>query len=179
MSRIGKQPIPVPNGAKVAFTDGVFTVEGPKGKLSQSVRPEVGLKIEDGEITLSRKEETGTARSMHGLMRSLVANAVHGVTEGFSKTLEIIGVGYRADVSGKELTLALGYSHPVVYAIPEGIQIEVDKQNRVTISGADRQKVGQVAAEIRRLRKPDPYKGKGIKYIDEIIRRKVGKAGAK
>jgi len=179
MSRVGREPIPVPNGTKVQVADGVLTAEGPKGKVSQSIFEGYPVELEDGTLTVQRPDDTQTSRSLHGLLRSLIANAVNGVTTGWSKQLDIVGVGYRAEVQGDAVNFALGYSHPVVYPIPEGISIEIDKNNRVTISGADRQQVGQVAAEIRSLRKPDPYKGKGIKYSDEIIRRKVGKAGAK
>ncbi|MBW2278774.1 MAG: 50S ribosomal protein L6 [Deltaproteobacteria bacterium] len=178
MSRIGKEPIAVPDGVKVSLEGGVFVAEGPKGKVSQKIVNRVEVGIEDGVIKVTRQGNAGTDRAMHGLMRALLANAVRGVSEGFTKVLEINGVGYRAEAQGKQIEFALGYSHPVVYAIPEGISVEVDKSNRITVSGADRQSVGQVAAEIRSLRKPEPYKGKGIKYVDEIIRRKVGKAGA-
>jgi len=180
MSRIGNSPIEIPKGTKVSIDAGVLTAEGPKGKVSQPLFDEFAVKIEDSTITVSRPGDAGPQRAMHGLLRSLVANAVEGVSTGFSKTLDIVGVGYRAEVKGQEVHFALGYSHPVIYAIPEGIEIEVDtRANRVSVSGADKQKVGQVAAEIRRLRRPDPYKGKGVKYTDEILRRKVGKAGAK
>lgn len=179
MSRIGREPIEVPKGTKVAINDNVFTAEGPKGKVSQSIFDDFNVKIDDGTVNVERPGDAGQQRAMHGLLRSLLANAVQGVHEGWTKTLDIVGVGYRAEVQGKAVNFALGYSHPVIYPIPEGINIEVDKNNRVTVTGADRQQVGQVAAEIRKLRKPDPYKGKGIKYSDEIIRRKVGKAGAK
>jgi large subunit ribosomal protein L6 len=135
--------------------------------------------IEGDTITVSRPGDAGPDRARHGLLRSLLANAVQGVSTGFAKTLDIVGVGYRAEVKGREIHFALGYSHPVVFAIPDGIDVAIDKANRVTVTGADRQQVGQVAAEIRRLRRPDPYKGKGIKYSDEILRRKVGKSGAK
>jgi large subunit ribosomal protein L6 len=138
------------------------------------------VKIDDGTVTVARPGDTGPERAKHGLLRSLLANAVQGVSSGFQKTLDIVGVGYRAEVKGREVHFALGYSHPIVYPIPEGIEVEIEpKVNRITVSGADKQKVGQVAAEIRKLRKPDPYKAKGIKYTDEIVRRKVGKAGAK
>jgi large subunit ribosomal protein L6 len=177
MSRIGKEPITVPDGVKVSLGGGVFTAEGPKGKVSEKVVPRVEVAVDDGVIQVTRHGDAGTDRAMHGLMRALLANAVKGVAEGFSKTLEINGVGYKAEVQGKNVVFALGYSHPVNYAIPDGISIEIDKNNQVTVSGADRQQVGQVSAEIRSLRKPEPYKGKGIKYSDEIIRRKVGKAG--
>jgi len=179
MSRIGKQPIPVPSGAKIEISDNVLVAQGPKGKISQSLFPGFPVTLEDGTLTVGRSGDSGPDRSMHGLLRSLVANAVLGVSQGWTKQLEIIGVGYRAEVKGDELHLALGFSHRVIYPIPEGISLEVDKQNRVTISGADKQQVGQVAAEIRRFRRPDPYKGKGVRYAGEIVRRKVGKAGGK
>ena len=179
MSRIGRMPIEVPSGTKVAIDDDVFTAEGPKGKVSQPLFAGFPVEIDDGTVSVSRPGDSGPDRAKHGLLRSLLANAVQGVAQGWTKQLEIIGVGYRAEVRGGEVHFALGYSHPVIYPIPEGISIEVDKNNRVTVTGADRQRVGQVAAEIRKLRKPDPYKGKGIRYSGEIIRRKVGKAGAK
>lgn len=180
MSRVGKMPIPVPAGVSLRFEDGVFTAEGPKGRVQQAVLEGFPVKIERDVVTVERSGETSTDRSRHGLMRSLLANAVQGVSSGFSKTLEIVGVGYRAERKEREIHFALGYSHPVVYKIPDGIEIDVDpKANRLTVSGADRQKVGQVSAEIRKLRRPDPYKAKGIKFAGEILRRKVGKAGAK
>lgn len=179
MSRIGMQPIEVPKGAKVEIKDGVFTAEGPKGKVSQTLFEGFPVKIDDGVVSVGRPSDSGPDRARHGLLRSLLSNAVEGVSSGFSKQLEIVGVGYRAEVKGHEVHFSLGYSHPVIFPVPQGISIEVDKSNRVTVSGADRQQVGQVAAEIRQLRKPDPYKAKGVKYIDEVIRRKVGKAGAK
>jgi large subunit ribosomal protein L6 len=172
-------PIEVPSGTKVAIDDDVFTAEGPKGKVSQPLFEGFPVAIDDGTVSVSRPGDSGQDRARHGLLRSLLNNAVLGVATGWTKQLDIIGVGYRAEVKGREVHFALGYSHPVIYPIPEGIDVEIDKSNRVTITGADRQQVGQVAAEIRKLRKPDPYKGKGIKYRDEIIRRKVGKAGAK
>lgn len=179
MSRIGNQPIEVPQGAKVQIDGNLFKVEGPKGSIQQNILDGVTVELKDGVVTVARSAETPTARSMHGLMRSLLANAVEGVSKGFSKSLDITGVGYRGEVKDREVHFALGYSHPVIFPIPDGIDIEIDKQNRVTVTGADRQKVGQVAAEIRGLRRPDPYKGKGIKYVGEILRRKVGKAGGK
>ncbi|MGD2113674.1 MAG: 50S ribosomal protein L6 [Acidobacteriota bacterium] len=180
MSRIGKAPIEIPQGTKVSLEGGVFTAEGPKGKVSQPVFDGFPVDVQDGVVTVSRPDDEGPNRAMHGLLRSLLANAVEGASSGFKKELEIVGVGYRAEVKGSELHLALGFSHPVIFPIPEGIDIEADpKANKVTVTGADKQQVGQVAAEIRRLRKPDPYKGKGIKYAGEILRRKVGKAGAK
>jgi large subunit ribosomal protein L6 len=180
MSRIGRTPIEVPKGTDVKLENGLFTAKGPQGSVSQSVFEGFPVEIEDGTITVSRPGETGPERSLHGLLRSLLANAVEGAATGFKKELDIIGVGYRAEVKGREVHFSLGYSHPVIYPMPEGIDIAHDpKANRITVTGADKQQVGQVAAEIRRLRKPDPYKGKGIKYVDEVIRRKVGKAGSK
>ena len=179
MSRIGKQPIPVPTGVKVSLDGDRFVAEGPKGKVAQKVDPGVTVDVAEGQVTVQRRSDDPAARARHGLVRSLLANAVHGVSTGFSKSLEIVGVGYRGEVKGREAHFALGYSHPVVYPIREGIDIEIDKSNKVTIRGADRQQVGQVAAEIRSLRPPDPYKAKGIRYSDEIVRRKVGKAGAR
>jgi large subunit ribosomal protein L6 len=179
MSRVGRQPIPVPKGATVKIEGGVFVAEGPKGKVTQALLDGIPVKIEESVVEVSREGETGEMRSKHGLMRALLANAVHGVAEGFTKELEIHGVGYRAELKGKEIHLALGYSHPVVYRVPEGIEVEVEeKAGRIKVLGANRQQVGQVAAEIRSLRTPEPYKGKGIKYSDETIHRKVGKAGA-
>ena len=180
MSRIGRMPIAVPNGTRVAVEDGVFTAEGPKGKVSQPVFDGFPVEVDNGTITISRPGDDGPERAKHGLLRALLANAVQGASAGFTKELDIVGVGYRAEVKGDKVQFALGYSHPVLFPIPEGIQIAIDaKANRITVSGADRQKVGQVAADIRRLRRPDPYKGKGIKYTKEILRRKVGKAGGK
>ncbi len=179
MSRIGKMPIPVPSGTKVTIEDGMFTAEGPRGRVAHPLFPGFPVELQDGVVTVDRPGDDGPERSKHGLLRALLANAVQGVSAGFTKQLDIVGVGYRAEVKGDRVQFALGYSHPVIYPIPEGIKIEIDKTNRVTISGADRQKVGQVAAEIRRLRSPDPYKGKGIKYTNEVLRRKVGKAGGK
>lgn len=180
MSRIGRMPIPVPKGTKVELKGGVFTAEGPKGKVSQPVFEGFPVEINDNQVTIARTGESGPERSKHGLLRALLANAVNGAATGFTRQLDIVGVGYRAEVKGNQVQFALGYSHPVLYDIPEGIKIEIDpKANRVTVSGADRQVVGQVAAEIRSLRPPDPYKGKGIKYTNEILRRKVGKSGGK
>jgi large subunit ribosomal protein L6 len=172
-------PIPIPQGTKVEVQDGVFVAEGPKGRVEQSLFPGFPVEVQDGVINVNRPGDSGPDRSRHGLLRALLANAVQGAAGGFAKQLDIVGVGYRAEVKGSRVQFALGYSHPVLYDIPEGIKIEIDKANRVTVSGADRQKVGQVAAEIRGLRRPDPYKGKGIKYSDEIIRRKAGKAAGK
>ena len=180
MSRIGRMPVPIPSGTKVEIQDGTLVAEGPRGKVAQQLFEGYPVKIEDGVVTVERTGETGPERAKHGLLRALVANAVLGVSSGFTKQLDIVGVGYRAEVKGPQVQFALGYSHPVIYDIPEGIKIEIEaKANRVTVTGADRQKVGQVAAEIRGLRRPDPYKGKGIKYTNEVLRRKVGKAGGK
>lgn len=179
MSRVGKQPIPVPAGTTVKIEGDRFVAEGPQGKVSERLFPGFPVEIADGVVTVSRRGESGPDRAKHGLVRALLANAVHGASEGFSKALEIHGVGYRAEVKGDAVHFALGYSHPVVYKIPKGIEIKVDKSNAVTVRGSNRQLVGQVAAEIRALRSPDPYKGKGIRYRDEVLRRKVGKAGAK
>ena len=179
MSRIGLQPITIPKGTKVKIDGDRVIAEGPKGKVSQVVFAECPVKIEDGTIKVSRIDDSGPIRAKHGLSRALLANAVNGATEGFKKQLEVVGVGYRGDVKGNEIHFALGYSHPVIFPIPKGIEVEIDKKNVITVEGADRQQVGQVAAEIRRLRPPDPYKAKGIRYSDEVIRRKVGKAGAK
>ena len=180
MSRVGREPIPVPKGIEIKIEDDLFRAKGPKGEVSQTIPRGISVEQEDGEVKVIRGGESGDMRSKHGLIRALLANAVHGVSQGFSKTLEIHGVGYRAELKGREIHLALGYSHPVVYPIPDAIEAQVEqKAGRITISGADRQQVGQVSAEIRSLRKPEPYKGKGIRYSDETVKRKVGKAGAK
>ena len=176
MSRTGKKPIPVPSNVKVAFDSGVFTAEGPKGKLEQKVADVIDVAIADDAVTLSRKDDLGQTRAFHGLFRALLANAITGVAECFSKELEIHGVGYRGEVRGKEAHFRLGYSHIVVFSTPETITIAIDGSN-IKISGPDRQMVGQVAAEIRSLRKPDVYKGKGIRYKGEQLRLKVGKSG--
>jgi large subunit ribosomal protein L6 len=178
MSRVGKKPIVLPKGVKVNVSETELAVEGPKGKLKTPVPPGISFSLEGGELAAKRETDARQHRALHGLARALAANAVHGVSEGFSKDLDIVGVGYRAQVEGKKVVLALGYSHPVEYAIPEGIEIKVDKQTRITVSGIDRQRVGQVAAEIRKLRRPDPYKQKGIRYVGEVLKKKAGKAGA-
>ena len=157
----------------------MFVAEGPKGRVEEALLEGLQVEVEDGVLTVTRSDETGELRAKHGLLRALLANAVHGVNQGFSKELEIHGVGYRAQLKGNEIHLSLGYSHPVVFPVPEGIEVQVDeKAGKITVGGANRQQVGQVAANIRSLRKPEPYKGKGIRYSDEIVRRKVGKAGA-
>ena len=176
MSRVGKEPITLPAGVKLEERDGVFHIDGPKGKVKQSKVPGIDVSIEDGTVTVSRNGDAGPDRAKHGLARALLNNAVVGVTEGFKKELEIVGVGYRGEVKGRACHLALGFSHPVVYAVPEGIDVEIDKNNKITVTGVDKQLVGQVAAELRSLRKPDAYKGKGIRYHDEHVRLKVGKA---
>jgi large subunit ribosomal protein L6 len=180
MSRIGKKPIPVPQGVKVLVDGNTVRVEGPKGQLSQRVPDSVSVKIESNVVTVDRSSDHRTVRALHGLTRSLLANMVHGVKDGFERKLEIVGIGYRAQLTGKNLQLALGYSHPVIFPLPDGVQAEVERQVSITLKGADKAQLGQVAAKLRALRKPDPYKGKGIKYAEEQIRRKVGKkAGAK
>jgi large subunit ribosomal protein L6 len=180
MSRIGRKPIPVPQGVKVAVEGTTVRVEGPKGKLSHSLPSGISAKAESAQVTVARSSDERNARALHGLTRSLIANMVHGVKDGFERKLEIVGIGYRCQLQGKNLQLALGYSHPVIFPLPDGIQAEVEKQVSITLRGADKALLGQTAALLRGLRKPDPYKGKGIKYADEYIRRKVGKkAGAK
>jgi large subunit ribosomal protein L6 len=180
MSRIGKKPIVVPPGVKVALEGNAVAVEGPKGKLSQTVPASLSVKMDGNVLTVDRGSEHRDVRALHGLTRSLLANMVHGVKDGFERKLEIVGIGYRAQLQGKNLQLALGYSHPVVFPIPEGVQAEVDRQVSITLKGADKALLGQLAAKLRALRKPDPYKGKGIRYAEEQVRRKVGKkAGAK
>ncbi len=177
MSRIGKRPITVPASVKASLEGNVIKVAGPQGSLELPLRPEVKVDIKGSEILVSRDNDSRVSRSLHGLTRTLVANMVKGVTDGFDKKLEIIGVGYKADVQGDVINLSLGYSHPVRYVLPKGIKAAVEKSTLVTIKGPDKQMVGQVAADIRALRRPEPYKGKGIKYADEVIRRKAGKAG--
>jgi large subunit ribosomal protein L6 len=180
MSRIGKKPIPVPAGVKVAVAADAVEVQGPKGTLRQSLPPGVLFEMSDGELRAKMTDEADpTLGKFHGLARSLVANAVTGVTEGFKKELDIVGVGYRAELRGRQVHFALGYSHPIVLNIPEGIDIAVEKQTHVTVTGIDRQKVGQVAADIRAMRKPDPYKQKGVRYTGEQLKKKAGKTGAK
>ena len=176
MSRIGKKPIAVPAGVKIQVSPGAIEVQGPKGKLSIAIPR--GIRFEQKDGVLAALRESDEHRAVHGLARALVANAVRGVTEGFKKELDIVGVGYRAEVKGKNVVFALGYSHPVEFPIPDGIQIAVEKQTRVTVTGADRGRVGQTAADIRGLRPPDPYKQKGIRLAGERLKKKAGKAGA-
>ena len=180
MSRIGRMPVPIPQGVEIR-SDGEFVrVKGPKGELASRIPPGIAVEVDKGEVRFARSNDEPQQRAWHGLVRSLVANSVEGVTKGFTRELEIVGVGYKAEVKGKAVVFALGYSHPINFPIPDGIAVALDaKAGKLTISGADRQKVGQTAAEIRRLRVPDPYKAKGIKYANEVIRRKVGKAGGK
>ena len=178
MSRIGKLPISIPSGVTITVDDHHVTVVGPKGTLTQFTLPFIKIVIEDNVATLTRENEEQIARASHGLMRALLSNMVIGVTKGFERKLELNGVGFRVSGGGQALDFALGFSHPVKYKAPEGIQLTVEK-NVITVSGIDKQKVGQVAAEIRALKKPEPYKGKGIKYTDEQILRKAGKTGAK
>ncbi|MCX4315247.1 MAG: 50S ribosomal protein L6 [Lachnospiraceae bacterium] len=180
MSRIGKMPIAIPAGVTVDIAENnKVTVKGPKGTLERVLPAEMDIKMEGAEIIVSRPNDLKRMKSLHGLTRTLVHNMVVGVTDGYEKILEVNGVGYRAAKSGKELTLSLGYSHPVVMVDPEGIETVVDGQNKIIVKGIDKEKVGQFAAEIREKRRPEPYKGKGIKYADEVIRRKVGKTGKK
>jgi large subunit ribosomal protein L6 len=179
MSRIGRKPVEIPSGVKLEAKNGLITVEGPKGKLTQDYKPNVTFKLDGSKLIVDRIDESKVSRSYHGLYRNLVQNMILGVTAGFSKDLVINGVGYRAEVKGKSLLLNLGYSTQFEYMIPEGISIAVESNTKVTISGIRKDQVGQVAAEIRSIRPPEPYKGKGVKYADEQIRRKVGKSGVK
>jgi large subunit ribosomal protein L6 len=179
MSRIGKKPITIPKGVTVKVVDGAVDVQGPKGKMRQAFPPGINFELADGHLKASRATESPDLAKFHGLARTLVANAVLGVTEGFKKELDIVGVGYRAEVKGKQVIFALGYSHAVVFDIPQGIEVAIDKQTHITVTGVDRQLVGQVAANIRRLREPDPYKQKGVRYTGEVLKKKAGKTGAK
>ncbi len=176
MSRVGKVPIPFASGVEVKVADGIVKVKGPKGVLEQRVVPHTRIEVGGDAAVVQRDGDSKTARAMHGLMRSLLANMIHGVTDGFTKRLEIQGVGYRAEMKGQELVLSIGYSHPVPVRVPKGLQVSVDGQTRIEVAGADKQQVGQFAADVRKLRKPEPYKGKGIRYVGEQVRRKVGKA---
>jgi large subunit ribosomal protein L6 len=179
MSRIGKKPITIPKGVTVTVLDNAVEVKGPKGQLRQIHPAGINFELTDGNLVASRASEDGDLGKFHGLARSLVANAVTGVTDGFKRELDIVGVGYRAELKGKQVIFALGYSHAVVFDIPVGIEIAIDKQTHITVTGVDRQLVGQVAANIRRLRKPDPYKQKGVRYTGEVLKKKAGKTGAK
>ena len=179
MSRIGRKPIAIPAGVDVTVDGNTVRVKGPKGELSRTLHREVIVRREDGEVLIERPSDAPAHRALHGLSRTLVANMVEGVTNGFTKTLEIVGVGYRAETKPFGLTLALGYSHPIEYKAPEGITLRAVNPTTVEVAGTDKEVVGQVAAEIRSLRPPEPYKGKGVKYQGEVIRRKAGKAGGK
>lgn len=176
MSRIGKQPIPVPSGVEVKIDGNTVTVKGPKGELSQSFSEILTVSLEDGVLSVARPDDSREARSLHGLTRTLLANMVTGVSDGYAKNLEIVGVGYRAVMKGSDLELALGFSHPVLIKPEPGITFEVPAPNKITVRGIDKQRVGQVAADIRKWRKPEPYKGKGVRYEGEYVRRKLGKA---
>ncbi len=178
MSRIGQQPVPLASGIEVAVAGGVVVVKGPKGALERPLVPLTSIEVADGAALVHRENDEKRARAMHGLMRSLLANMVTGVKDGFERSLTIVGVGYKAAVAGNQLTLNVGYSHPVVIQVPEGLEVEAKTQTELVVRGIDKQRVGQFAAEIRKVRKPEPYKGKGIRYSDEQVRRKVGKAGA-
>jgi large subunit ribosomal protein L6 len=177
MSRIGRLPIPVPSGVEVSIDGQHVTVKGPKGQLQHTVITPITVAQDDGRLVISRPDDERESRARHGLSRTLVANMVTGVTQGYVKTMEIVGVGYRVTQRGADLEFALGYSHPITVSPPEGITFRVETPTRFQVEGIDKQKVGEVAANIRKLRKPDPYKGKGVRYQGEVVRRKVGKAG--
>ena len=179
MSRVGKKPISVPDKTKLSYNDRLLTVEGGKGRLSRMIHPAVELKIDGGIINVTNVVEDRTTRALQGLTRSLVANMITGVTQGFERTLEINGIGYRAELKGKQIIFNLGYSHPIAFDLPDGIEAAIDRNNVIKVAGIDKEKVGHTAAAIRRLRPPEPYKGKGIKYAEEHIRKKAGKTGTK
>ena len=178
MSRVGKKPIPIPPGVQVDIGSDAVEVKGPRGTLTQPLPPGVRFELDGGRLLAHPVREDASLGKFHGLGRSLVANAVHGVSEGFKKELDIVGIGYRAEHTGKQVVFSLGYSHPIEFDIPADVEISVEKQTHVTVSGIDRQRVGQVAANIRALRKPDPYKQKGVRYTGEVLKKKVGKTGA-
>ena len=177
MSRVGKSPIPVPSGVQVDIVGSHVTVKGPKGTLERDITPVLTVVTEDGQLSVTRPNDEKTARELHGLTRTLISNMVVGVTDGFRKDLEIQGVGYRAQLVGKKLQLNLGYSHPIEIAPPEGVTFEVENNTQVSVSGIDKELVGRMAAYVRSRRKPEPYKGKGVRYLGELVRRKAGKAG--
>lgn len=177
MSRVGRLPIPIPQGVEVAIADQVVRVKGPKGALERTVHPAVRVAVQDGRIVVTRESDDRLHRALHGLTRALVANMVHGVVKGYQVDLEIQGVGYRAQKQGQALALQVGFSHPVEIVPPKGVALDVPQPNRIVVSGVDKEQVGQTAASIRAIRKPDPYKGKGIRYLGERVRRKPGKAG--
>ena len=178
MSRVGKKPIPIPDQTKLLYQDGVLTVQGKKGTLSRSIHASIGLKIEDAVVEVTMNTDDRKSRALQGLTRSLVANMITGVTRGFERRLEIQGIGYRAEIQGNMLRLTLGFSHPILFPLPEGIKVEVEKQTNIKVEGIDKQLVGSVAAQIRSLKPPEPYKGKGIRYANEYVKLKVGKAKA-
>src|SRR5262245_17178932 len=178
MSRIGKKPIAIPKGVTIKADASGVDVKGPKGQMKQALPPGIVAAVEDGAIVTRKSADDAELSKFHGLARSLVNNAVLGVTEGWKKELDIVGVGYRAEVKGKQVVLALGYSHPIVFDVPAGIDIAIEKQTHITVTGVDRQVVGQVAANIRRMRKPDPYQQKGVRYTGEQLKKKAGKTGA-
>jgi large subunit ribosomal protein L6 len=179
MSRVGKMPIAIPTGVNVDIADGLITVKGPKGTLAQPVPDGITVRPEGSTLLVERASDERSLRSLHGLIRTLVNNMVVGVTTGFEKRLDIVGTGYRAAAAGQGLSISVGYSHPVVFEPPEGINLAMESPTRVLVSGIDKQAVGEIAAQIRRIRPPEPYKGKGIRYMGEVVRRKAGKAGSK
>jgi large subunit ribosomal protein L6 len=179
MSRIGKKPIAIPKGVTIKADANGVEVKGPKGQLKQALPPGITAAIEDGNVVTKKASEDPELRKFHGLARSLVNNAVLGVTEGWKKELDIVGVGYRAEMKGQQIHLALGYSHPIVFDVPKGIDVAIEKQTHITVTGVDRQLVGQVAANLRRMREPDPYQQKGVRYTGEKLKKKAGKTGAK
>ncbi len=179
MSRVGKNPIPITDGVKITNTDGRIRVQGPKGTLERDIHPLIAVEITDSAVTVSPRDESRLAHALWGTMRTLINNMVVGVTQGFTKGLEIVGVGYRVEQKGRTLVFSLGYSHPVEYELPEGVNAVVDKQNKITLDAIDKELLGHTAAKVRGFRKPEPYKGKGVRYLGEDVRRKVGKAGSK
>jgi len=179
MSRIGKMLIPIPDGVKVAMDKSMVTVDGPKGHLTQRVPPGIHVSVEKDGVAIANQSSLKTSSALHGLTRSLISNMITGVSKGFEKSLELVGIGYRAELKGASLHLSLGYSHPVYFELPKGITAKLEKQTKITIEGIDKQLVGETAAIIRSLKKPEPYKGKGIKYLDETVKRKIGKKGIK
>jgi large subunit ribosomal protein L6 len=178
MSRIGKKPIAIPKGVTIKVDGNVVDVKGPKGQLRQPLPPGISAVVEDGNLVTRKESEARELGKFHGLARSLVNNAVQGVSEGWKKELDIVGVGYRAEMKGQQVVIALGYSHPILFDVPKGIDIAIEKQTHITVTGVDRQLVGQVAANLRRLRKPDPYQQKGVRYTGEVLKKKAGKTGA-
>ncbi len=179
MSRVGRKPMPIPKGVRVEKSNGVIKVSGPKGELTAQVHPRIEVEISSDQILVKRKSDARIDKALHGLWRALINNMIVGVTEGYTKKLEIVGIGYRAELKGKALVLYLGYSHPIIFIPPDGVKIEVPQPTNIVVSGIDKQLVGQVAAKIRSFRPPEPYKGKGIRYEGEVIRMKAGKAAGK